>query len=42
LLNKNKIGLTYRWDYLTSRNKGPYRFDHAVHSFNVIYMFNIF
>ena len=42
LFNKNKIGLSYRWDYLTTRNKGSYRFDHAAHTFNVIYLFNIF
>lgn len=42
LLNKNKIGLTYRWDYLTTRHTGCYRFDHAAHTFNIVYLFNIF
>lgn len=41
LLNNNKIGVSYRWDYLTTRNHGSYRFDHANHSFNVTYMFNL-
>lgn len=41
LFNNNKIGVSYRWDYLTTRHKGFYRFDHATHSFNVTYMFNI-
>lgn len=41
LLNNNKIGLSYRWDYLTTRHKGSYRFDHANHSVNVTYMFNL-
>ena len=42
LLNSNRIGLSYRWDYLTSRHTGEYRFDHAAHSFNVTYMFNLY
>ena len=42
LLNNNKIGVSYRWDYLSTRHKGTYRFDHATHCFNVTYMFNIF
>lgn len=42
LLNNNKIGLSYRWDYLTTRNKGTYRYDHANHSLNLTCMFNIF
>lgn len=41
LLNNNKIGISYRWDYLTTRHKGIYRFDHATHSLNLTYMFNI-
>ena len=41
LLNNNKIGLSYRWDYLTTRHQGTYRFDHATHSLNLTYMFNI-
>ena len=42
LLNSNRIGLSYRWDYLTSRHTGEYRFDHAAHSFNVTFMFNLY
>ena len=42
LLNNNKIGVSYRWDYLTTRNKGAYRFDHANHSFNLNFMFNLY
>ena len=41
LLNGNRIGIDYRWDYLTTRHKGAYRFDHAIHSVNVNFMFNI-
>lgn len=41
LLNNNKIGFSYRWNYLTTRHKGTYRFDHATHAFNITYMFNI-
>ena len=41
LLNNNKIGFSYRWDYLTTRHQGTYRFDHATHSLNLTYMFNV-
>ncbi len=41
LLNNNKIGLSYRWNYLTTRHLGSYRFDHATHSLNLTYLFNI-
>lgn len=41
LLNGNKIGLSYRWDYLTSRNTGYYRFDNAFHSFTIDLMFKL-
>ena len=41
LLNGNRIGFNYRWDYLTTRHKGAYRFDNALHSFNLNLMFNI-
>ena len=41
LLNNNKIGVSYCWDYLTTRHKGIYRFDHANHSFNLTFMFNL-
>ena len=41
LLNGNRIGFNYRWDYLSTGRKGNYRFDNALHSFNVSFMFNI-
>ena len=41
LLNGNRIGLNYRWDYLTTRHKGIYRYDNAIHSFNINFMFNV-
>lgn len=41
LLNNNKIGVSYQWDYLTTRHQGSYRFDHANHSFNINFMFNL-
>lgn len=41
LPNSNKIGLSYCWDYLTTRHNGAYRFDHAVHTFNITYLFNV-
>ena len=41
LLNNNKIGFSYRWDYLTTRHQDIYRFDHAIHSLNLTYMFNV-
>lgn len=41
LLNGNCIGLEYRWDYLSTGRKGFYRFDNAVHSININFMFNI-
>ena len=41
LLNGNKIGFSYRWDYLTTRSKGYYRFDNAFHTFTVDFMFKL-
>ena len=41
LPNKNKIGVSYRWDYLTTRHHGIHRFDHATHTFNCIFLFNL-
>ena len=41
LLNGNRIGLNYRWDYLTTGHKGAYRYDNAFHSFNVNLLFNL-
>lgn len=41
LLNGNRIGLNYRWDYLSTGHKGAYRFDNAIHFVNINFMFNI-
>ena len=41
LLNGNRIGFNYRWDYLSTGHKGTYRFDNAIHSFNLNLLFNI-
>ena len=41
LLNGNRIGLSYRWDYLTTGKKGTYRFDNALHSVNLSFMFRL-
>lgn len=41
LLNGNKVGFSYRWDYLTTRNRGYYRFDNAFHTFSLDIMFKI-
>ena len=41
LRNNNRIGLSYRWDYLTTGKKGIYRYDNALHSINLNLMFNI-
>mgnify|MGYP002521684499 CR=1 FL=1 len=41
LLNGNRIGINYRWDYLTTRHKGIYRYDNAIHSINLNFMFNL-
>ena len=41
LLNGNRIGLNYRWEYLTTRHKGIYRYDNAIHSVNLNLMFNL-
>ena len=41
LLNGNKIGLSYRWDYLTTRKRGYYRFDNAFHTIFIDFMFKL-
>lgn len=41
LPNNNKIGCSYRWDYLTTGKKGIYRFDNASHCINLNFMFNL-
>lgn len=41
LPNNNKISVAYRWDFLTTRYQGTYRFDRAAHSILTTFMFNI-
>lgn len=41
LPNGNRIGLSYHWDYLTTRNSGYYRFDNAFHSVSFDVMFKL-
>jgi len=41
LPNGNKIGFSYRWDYLTTRKRGYYRFDNAFHTLSVDFMFKL-
>ena len=41
LPNGNNIGLSYRWDYLTTRDRGYYRFDNAFHSVVVDFIFKL-
>ena len=42
LTNGNRIGLSYRWDYLTTAHRGTYRFDNAIHSINLTCLFNLY
>ena len=41
LLNGNQIGFIYRWDYLTTRKVGCYRFDNAFHTLLIDFMFKL-
>ena len=41
LPNGNKVGLSYDWDYLTTRNHGSYRFDRATHVIRLHFMFHL-
>lgn len=41
LPNDNRIGLAYRWNYLSTGKKGTYRYDNALHSLNLSFMFRI-
>ena len=41
LRNDNRIGLFYRWDYLTTGKKGAYRYDNSLHSINLSFMFRV-
>lgn len=41
LRNDNRIGLSYRWDYLTTGKIRAYRYDNALHSINLSFMFRV-
>ena len=41
LPNGNRIGFSYHWDYLTTRNRGYHRFDYAFHSVTFDFMFKL-
>ena len=41
LLNSNRIGLSYRWGYLTTGKKNDYRYDNALHAINLTFMFRV-
>lgn len=41
LKNNNRIGLSYRWDYLSTGKKDIWRYDNSYHSLNLTFMFNI-
>lgn len=41
LKNCNRVGLSYYWDYRTTRNAAPHRFDNAYHFLCLNLMFNI-
>ena len=41
LRNGNRIGLSYTWDYLSTGNKGAYRYDNAYHTVKLSFMFKI-
>lgn len=41
LLNGNRIGMSYRWDYLSTGHKGSSRFDNAIHSINLNFWFKL-
>lgn len=41
LRNDNRIGLSYLWDYLTTGKIRAYRYDNALHSINLSFMFRV-
>ena len=41
LKNRNRIGLNYRWDYLSTGKKGIWRYDNSYHTLNLSFVFNI-
>lgn len=41
LKNNNRIGLDYRWDYLSTGKKDIWRYDNAYHTINLSFVFNL-
>lgn len=41
LHNGNRLGLNYRWDYISTGNAGTWRYDNAYHTVNLTFIFNI-
>lgn len=41
LMNDNKLELTYKWSFHSSGNSGYWRFDHAMHSLQFNFHFNL-
>lgn len=41
LKNNNRIGVNYRWDYLSTGKKDIWRYDNAYHTVSLTFMFNI-
>lgn len=39
--NKNRIGLSYRWDYISTGKKDIWRYDNAYHTLNISFVFNL-
>lgn len=39
--NKNRIGLSYRWDYISTGKKDIWRYDNAYHTLNLSLVFNL-
>lgn len=40
--NGNRISFNYRWDFVTTGHKDVYNYVNAIHSFNAIFMFNLY
>ena len=41
LMNDNKLELNYKWDYHSSGHSGYWRFDHAMHTLQFNFHFNL-
>ena len=41
MTNGNRLGLNYRWDYISTGNKDVWRYDNAYHTLNHTFIFNI-